>query len=248
MWSMASQEDNTELCHKWPPVKLHVCHVHLEIYVRDISFCLRGGFQCFDCLLLRLFRRSVDAPWKNSATKMRKRFHWVSFTYSDFMTCKSMELLFKCQSIYLGIIFTCKSECKLLSLFRSRKTFNQTTLHNLADVKSTFVSFNLPYIYLLWNRRRPDLARFDGEIMDLFSSRSHREEEEVSLLGWSWKGCSGFEFRRKKRHTCCDWSRIPPDRSDKPSLRSKKGVTVGAFHLGKKTGNFGGSKSEISDW
>ena len=24
--------------------------------------------------------------------------------------------------------------------------------------------------------------------------------------------------------------------------------SVGAFHLGKKPGNFGGSKSEISDW
>ena len=25
-------------------------------------------------------------------------------------------------------------------------------------------------------------------------------------------------------------------------------VTVGAFHLGKKPGNFGGSESGISDW
>ena len=40
--------------------------------------------------------------------------------------------------------------------------------------------------------RKPDvprspaqMARFDGEIMDLFSSRSPREEEEVSLLGRS---------------------------------------------------------------
>ena len=40
--------------------------------------------------------------------------------------------------------------------------------------------------------RKPDLprspaqmARFDGEIMDFFSSRSPREEEEVSFLGWS---------------------------------------------------------------
>ena len=40
--------------------------------------------------------------------------------------------------------------------------------------------------------RKPDvprspaqMARFDGEIIKLFSSRSLREEEEVSLLGWS---------------------------------------------------------------
>ena len=40
--------------------------------------------------------------------------------------------------------------------------------------------------------RKPDvprspaqMARFDVEIMDLFSSRSPREEEEVSLLGRS---------------------------------------------------------------
>ena len=81
--------------------------------------------------------------------------------------------------------------------------------------------------------RKPDvslslaqMAQFDGEIMDLFSSWSSREEEEVSLLGWSWKVCSGFEFRRKKRHSCCDWSRTPTDRSDQPSLRSMKGVTA----------------------
>ena len=29
--------------------------------------------------------------------------------------------------------------------------------------------------------------------------------------------------------------------------REKK-VTLGAFHLGKKTGNFGGSEGGISDW
>ena len=52
--------------------------------------------------------------------------------------------------------------------------------------------------------RKPDvprslaqMARFNGEIMDLFSSRSPREEKEVSLLGQSCKICSGFEFRRK---------------------------------------------------
>ena len=40
--------------------------------------------------------------------------------------------------------------------------------------------------------RKPDMlrspaqmARFDREIMDLFSSGSPGEEEEVSLLGWS---------------------------------------------------------------
>ena len=42
------------------------------------------------------------------------------------------------------------------------------------------------------------MARFDGEIMDLFSSRSPREEEEVSLLGWSWNICSKLDFWRKK--------------------------------------------------
>ena len=31
-------------------------------------------------------------------------------------------------------------------------------------------------------------------------------------------------------------------------FRSVLVVSVGAFHLGKKTGNFGGSKSGISDW
>ena len=47
------------------------------------------------------------------------------------------------------------------------------------------------------------------------------------FLGWSWKVCSGFVFRRKKRHSCCDWSRTPStDPSDQPSLRSMKGVTV----------------------
>ena len=81
--------------------------------------------------------------------------------------------------------------------------------------------------------RKPDvprspvkMARFNGEIMDLFSSRSPREEKEVSLLGRSSKICSRFEFRRKKRHSCCDWSRTPTDRSDQPSLRPMKGVTV----------------------
>ena len=34
-------------------------------------------------------------------------------------------------------------------------------------------------------RSPAQMARFNGEIMDLFSSRSPREEEEVSLLGWS---------------------------------------------------------------
>ena len=33
--------------------------------------------------------------------------------------------------------------------------------------------------------RQAQMARFNGEIMDLFSSRSPREEEEVSLLGRS---------------------------------------------------------------
>ena len=40
--------------------------------------------------------------------------------------------------------------------------------------------------------RKPDVPRspaqmvqFDGEIIKLFSSRSLREEKEVSLLGWS---------------------------------------------------------------
>ena len=32
-------------------------------------------------------------------------------------------------------------------------------------------------------RSAAQMARFDGEIKDLFSSRSPREEEEVSLLG-----------------------------------------------------------------
>ena len=48
--------------------------------------------------------------------------------------------------------------------------------------------------------RKPDvprstaqMARFDGEIMDLFSNWSPREQEEVSLLGRSWKVCSGFK-------------------------------------------------------
>ena len=31
------------------------------------------------------------------------------------------------------------------------------------------------------------MGRFDGKIKKLFSSRSPREEEEVSVLGWSWK-------------------------------------------------------------
>ena len=78
------------------------------------------------------------------------------------------------------------------------------------------------------------MARFDGEILDLFSSRSPREEEEASVFGWSRKICSRFEFRRKKGDSWCDWSRTPPDRSDQPSLRSMKGVTVPwvpeAFH------------------
>ena len=64
-----------------------------------------------------------------------------------------------------------------------------------------------------------------GRVLDQ-SSRSLREEEEVSLLGWSWKIWSGFEFWRKKRPSCCDWSRTPTDRSEQPSLRSMKGVTV----------------------
>ena len=34
-------------------------------------------------------------------------------------------------------------------------------------------------------RSSAQMARFDGEIMDFFSSRSPIEEEEVSFLGWS---------------------------------------------------------------
>ena len=34
-------------------------------------------------------------------------------------------------------------------------------------------------------RSPAQMARFDREIMDFFSSRSPIEEEEVSFLGWS---------------------------------------------------------------
>ena len=53
----------------------------------------------------------------------------------------------------------------------------------------------------------------------------------------SWAGAEKFaadvNFGEKKRHSCCDWSRTLPDRSDQPSLRSMKGVTV-VTPLGKK--------------
>ena len=39
---------------------------------RSDSFRLRGGFQCFDCLLLILFRRSVDVPWEISPQRCEK--------------------------------------------------------------------------------------------------------------------------------------------------------------------------------
>ena len=42
------------------------------------------------------------------------------------------------------------------------------------------------------------MARFNGEIMDLFSSRSPREEEEVSLLGWSWMNLQRIWISAKK--------------------------------------------------
>ena len=41
----------------------------------------------------------------------------------------------------------------------------------------------------------------------------------------SWAGAEKFavdlNFGEKKRYSCCDWSRNPTDRSDKPSLRSR---------------------------
>ena len=53
-------------------------------------------------------------------------------------------------------------------------------------------------------RRKPDAPRspakmvqFDGEIIKPFSSRSLREEKEVSLLVGAEKICSRLEFRRK---------------------------------------------------
>ena len=54
-----------------------------------------------------------------------------------------MKLLFKCQPVQFGIIFTCKTECK--GLFCSRKAckHHRTTLRELADVKP----LNLPCIY-----------------------------------------------------------------------------------------------------
>ena len=71
--------------------------------------------------------------------------------------------------------------------------------------------------------RKPDvpqcpaqMAPFDGEIIDLFSSRFPREEEEVSLWARAEKFAADLNFGEKKRHSCCDWSRTLPDRSDQP--------------------------------
>ena len=42
------------------------------------------------------------------------------------------------------------------------------------------------------------------------------------------------------------WSRGP--RKFLRLRQTRRSETLGAFHLGKKPGNFGGSKSGISDW
>ena len=58
------------------------------------------------------------------------------------------------------------------------------------------------------------MARFDGEIMDLFRADLPERKKRFP----SWAGAEKFavdlNFGEKKRHSCCDWSRTPTDRSE----------------------------------
>ena len=78
--------------------------------------------------------------------KDAKTFHWVSFTYSGFIWVYTLPQKYETVvqvSVKLGIILTCKTECK--GLFRSRKAckHHRTTLRELAKVKPRF--FHLIY-------------------------------------------------------------------------------------------------------
>ena len=73
--------------------------------------------------------------------KDAKTFHWVSFTYSRFIwvyTLPAKVWNYYSGVVKLGIILTCKTECK--GLFRSRKAckHHRTTLRELAKVKPRF--------------------------------------------------------------------------------------------------------------
>ena len=78
------------------------------------------------------------------------------------LTCKSMKLLFKCQS---SSIWPCKTECK--GLFRSRKAckHHRTTLRKLVNEKRCFFHFchialaciNSPFLFCY--RKRVEMTK-----------------------------------------------------------------------------------------